>query len=119
MIEVAKAKNTPNASFLVGDCFQLSKLCSPAGAILSRGILLSHYGMRSGELLLRAARAALVPEGFILFDFLNSAARTAESPANKTYFSRLEIKDMAKRAGFSSISILGGTQRRCLLLSAE
>jgi SAM-dependent methyltransferase len=119
MIDAARAKNIPNAVFLVGDCFQLPKLCPPAGAILSRGILLSHYGLRCGELFLRAARATLAPEGFILFDFLNAAARRAESPANKTYFTRGEVKDMAAHAGFRSKTILGGAQRRSLLLLAE
>jgi SAM-dependent methyltransferase len=120
MIRVARAKGVAKGKFVVGDCFDLPSLCPKAGAVLSRGVLLSHYGRRQGMAILRAARAALVPGGFLVFDFLNEAARTKfrHAPGNKTWFTGEEIQSMALRAGFSAANTLGGPNRRVLLLLA-
>jgi SAM-dependent methyltransferase len=121
MIRVARAKRLAHARFLVGDCFNLPSLCPRAGAVLSRGVLLSHYGREQGQAILNAARAALVPGGFLALDFLNEAARTKHrhAPENKTWFTGREIKAMARRAGFSKVTTLGQPNRRALLLLAE
>ncbi len=121
MIQVARAKHIPGAKFLVGDCFRLPLLCPEAGAVLSRGVLLSHYGREQGQTILHSALAALAPGGFLVFDFLNEAARTKHrhAPENKTWFAGEEIQSMARRAGFSSVKTLGKPNRRALLLLAE
>ena len=121
MIRVARAKRLANTRFLVGDCFDLPSLCPKAGAVLSRGVLLSHYGREQGQAILHAARATLVPGGFSVFDFLNEAAQTKQrhAPETKTWFTGDEIKSMARRAGFSAVKILGKPNRRALLLMAE
>jgi SAM-dependent methyltransferase len=121
MIRLAQAKQIQGAEFIVGDCFELPGLCPKAGAVFSRGVLLSHYGRQESEALLRAARAALVPGGFVAFDFLNQAARTlhAHAPGNKTWFARAEACLLARRAGFPKASALGGESRRVLLLVAR
>jgi SAM-dependent methyltransferase len=121
MINAAQAKCVSKTKFVVGDCFDLPSLCPTAGAVLSRGVLVSHYGRRQGLAILRAARSALVPGGFLLFDFLNEAARTKylHSPGNKTWFTGEEIKEMALRAGFSTATILARPNRRVRLLLAE
>ena len=121
MIRVARDKRLANTRFLVGDCFDLPSLCPKAGAILSRGVLLSHYGREQGQAILRAARAALVPGGLLVFDFLNEAARTKHrhAPENKTWFTCEEIRSMARRAGFSAVKTLGKPNRRALLMLAE
>jgi len=121
MIRAARAKHLAKARFRVGDCFDLPSLCPMAGAVLSRGVLLSHYGRRQGQALLRAARAALMPGGFLVFDFLNEAARTKyrHAPENKTWFTGDEIQSMARRAGFSVVTTLGKPNRRVLLVLAE
>jgi SAM-dependent methyltransferase len=120
MIRLAEAKQIQGARFIVGDCFELPALCSKAGAVFSRGVLLSHYGPRQGEALLRAARATLVPGGFVAFDFLNQAARTlhCHKPENKTWFSRAQACLLARRAGFQDACALGDESRRVLLLVA-
>ena len=84
-------------------------------------MLLSHYGRRQGQAILKAARAALAPGGFLVFDFLNEAARTKyrHAPENKTWFTGGEIQAMARRAGFSTAATLGQPNRRALLLLAE
>jgi SAM-dependent methyltransferase len=120
MIRAARAKRLAKTRFLVGDCFDLPSLCPRAGAVLSRGVLLSHYGRRQGQAILKAARAALVPGGFLVFDFLNQAARTKyrHAPENKTWFTGEEIQSLARRAGFSTVRTLGKANRRALLLLA-
>jgi SAM-dependent methyltransferase len=121
MIRAARAKRVAKTRFFVGDCFDLPSLCPGAGAVLSRGVLLSHYGRRQGLSILKAARSALVAGGFLVFDFLNEAARShyRHAPENKTWFTAEEIQSMARRAGFSIVSTLGKPRRRVLLLLAE
>jgi predicted TPR repeat methyltransferase len=121
MIRIAQGKGIPRAKFLIGDCFALSKLCPPAGAVLSRGVLLSHYGPRNGLALLKSARASLVRGGFILWDFLNLPGTTKYKyvPRNKSYFAPEEVCGMAIEAGFETARTLGEPSRRVGLLLSE
>jgi SAM-dependent methyltransferase len=121
MIRLASEKHLSAARFVVGDCFRLPALCPKAGVVFSRGVLLSHYGAHEGQALLEAARATLAPGGFLMFDFLNEAARTKHrhQPANKHYFTRGQVASMARQAGLCSPLILGEDARRVLLLVAE
>lgn len=121
MIKRAQAKHIPNARFIIGDCFDISGNCPKAGAVVSRGVLLSHYGHHQGEILLRSARTALVEGGFILWDFLNRAGRAKfqHVPRNKTFFDPPEICAMATRAGFGTYMIIGDDDRRVGLLFAQ
>jgi predicted TPR repeat methyltransferase len=121
MIRLAAAKAIPNAWFKVGDCFDLPALCPRAGAVISRGVLLSHYGGQLGGTLLRSAYAALVTGGFLAFDFLNEAARIRyrHIPGNKTYYTPAQARLLADRAGLPNPSVLGGEERRILLLVAQ
>jgi SAM-dependent methyltransferase len=121
MIRLARARGLARTRFLVGDCFQLPRLCAKAGTVLSRGVLLSHYGPRQAEALLRAAQSTLVPGGFLLFDFLNVTAREtqAHAPANKSWFGAEEARTLATRAGLQSVRILGSAERRVCFLFAR
>jgi SAM-dependent methyltransferase len=121
MIRAARAKRLARTRFVVGDCFELPSLCPRAGAVLSRGVLLSHYGRKQSRAILDAARSALVPGGFLVFDLLNEAARTKyrHAPGNKTWFTGEEIQSLARQAGFSTVTTLGKPNRRALLLLAE
>jgi len=123
MIDRAVQKQIPRARFVVADCFRMPELCAPAGAAISRGVLLSHYGRVQGEQLLAACGSALVKGGFLIFDFLNQAAqiRHAHQPEHKTYFTPESVCLMARRTGFARASILGGDprERRVLLLLAQ
>lgn len=121
MLRLARLKEIPRARFILADCFRLPVVCPLAGAAFSRGVLLSHYGTQQGEQLLRAARNSLSEGGFILFDFLNEAARArhAHAPENKSYFSQETACLLARRAGFARVSVRGEAERRVLLLFAE
>jgi predicted TPR repeat methyltransferase len=121
MIRTARTKQLERCTFVVGDCFQLASLCPKAGAVLSRGVLLSHFGQKQGAELLRAARQALVPRGFLVFDFLNEGGRSksAHAPGNKTYFEGREACAMARRVGFAAAHLLGEPKRRVRFLFAE
>jgi len=121
MIEVAQSKQIPHAKFFVGDCFNLSSICPKAGGVLSRGVLLSHYGQEQGKELLATARACLQDKGFIVWDFLNASARKAyqHAPQNKAYFEPDQVCAMAITAGFRAAKILGQPQRRVGILLAE
>ena len=121
MIEVARSKQIAHAKFFVGDCFKLSSISPKAGAILSRGVLLSHYGKEQGSELLGSARACLEDQGFILWDFLNAPARQSyqHAPENKAYFESDEVCAMATIAGFRTAKVIGESERRVQILLAE
>jgi SAM-dependent methyltransferase len=121
MIRAAEAKQIPNARFVIGDCFDLSASCPRAGAILSRGVLLSHYGREHATALLRSANSVLAPGGFIFWDFLNKAGvgKYQHTPENKTFFDSSGLCDLAIQAGFQSATISGERDRRVRLLIAE
>jgi predicted TPR repeat methyltransferase len=121
MIRMAEAKRLANARFIVGDCFRLPDLCPNAGAVISRGVLLSHYGPEQAERLLHAARTSLVPGGFAIFDFLNDAARDryGHRPEEKAFFTGKQVQAMARRAGFNRARVLGEKVRRVLMVLAE
>ncbi len=121
MIGRAKRKRIDGVRFTVGDGFELPRLCPQAGLVLSRGVLLSHYGPRQAEELLRSARAALCPGGVAVFDFLNAAGRchSRHAAENKYWFTAAQARALARRAGFSRIHLLGKACRRVRLLAAQ
>ena len=121
MIRLAEAKNIPKSRFVKGDCFSLGAICPPAGAVVSRGVLLSHYGPQQGEALLRSTRSCLVDGGFVFCDFLNHGGRAKyhHVALNKTYFRSEEVCALAARAGFRGIKVYGEPERRVLVLCAQ
>jgi SAM-dependent methyltransferase len=121
MIKAAHAKHIPKVTFLVGDCFNLAASCPKAGAVVSRGVLLSHYGPCQGELLLKSAYDCLIERGFVFLDFLNHASRDKYEhvPKNKTYFEAEEVLAMAFRTGFRTAKVYGERKRRVRMLLAQ
>jgi len=114
MLALASRRQLPHAQFLAGNCFALARHVAGAGAVFSRGILLSHYGRRWASLLFRQIRQTLLPErGFAILDFLNAAARDDydSNPSNKTYYRTEQVEKMAKQAGFRHVAILGETHQ--------
>jgi predicted TPR repeat methyltransferase len=121
MLAAAAQKKIPTTKFVRGDAFKLPTIASPAGAVLSRGVLLSHYGEQQGTALLKSCKDVLVAGGFLLFDFLNAETQNnfQHRAENKVFFAPTQVKAMALCAGFSCAAILGEPERRVLLLLAE
>ena len=118
MIRAARRKPMEGIKFIIGDCFQLEAICPQAGAVISRGILLSHYGLRLGESLLKSARLALVPGGFALFDFLNAAGRrhSAHRAEDKHWLTLTQARQLGLRAGFQEVNLIGKANQRVRLM---
>jgi SAM-dependent methyltransferase len=122
MLAAAAARQLTRVELLQASCFELAGQIAPAGAVLSRGILLSHYGDRWVVPLLRQVHEVLVPDGgFAILDFLNAHTRHEypANPDNKAYYTAEQIQSQASEAGFRRSSILGEPNRRVLLLLAE
>jgi SAM-dependent methyltransferase len=122
MLALAARRRLPHTQLVEASCFELAKHVAGAGAVLSRGILLSHYGPRWMPLLLEQVCQSLSSEGgFAILDFLNAATRCqyACHPENKTYFHPQQIEAAARRAGFRRVRILGEPQRRVLAALLE
>jgi SAM-dependent methyltransferase len=122
MLALAARRRLPRVRLVEGSCFELSKHVAGAGAVLSRGILLSHYGPRWMPLLFQQVFQSLSSEGgFAILDFLNAATRCqyACHPENKTYFHAQQIEAAARQAGFRRACILGEPQRRVLAALVE
>ena len=122
MLAVAARRRLPSTRLVAANCFELARHVSGAGAVLSRGVLLSHYGPRWAPVLFDEIRRALVPDGGLaLLDFLNATARDSypSNPDNKTYYSSDQIQWLGQQAGFRRTCILGDSQRRVLLALLE
>jgi SAM-dependent methyltransferase len=122
MLAVAARRRLPHVRLVEASCFELAKHVTGAGAVLSRGILLSHYGPRWMPRLLQQVLQSLSSEGgFAILDFLNAASRSqyACHPENKTYFHAQQIEAAARQAGFRRVDILGEPQRRVLAALVE
>jgi SAM-dependent methyltransferase len=121
MVRAAIAKGIPRVRFQVGDCFGLTEVCPKAGAVFSRGVLLSHYGRLQGRALLQSAAEVLLPRGFLLFDFLNELGRRnyPHSPEDKTYYTPRQVCALVRELGLKTVTILGEPERRVLLVLAE
>jgi trans-aconitate methyltransferase len=118
MIRAARRKRIPHAKFIIGDCFEIARLCPPAGAILSRGVLLSHYGREHAKALLQAGLSALVDGGFLICDLLNKLAQDSSEhkATGKFLFSAEEAEDLAREAGFKKVKLLSRGPQRVLIL---
>jgi hypothetical protein len=121
MVRLAQAKAIPNARFAIGDCFQLSAQARRAGAVVSRGVLLSHYGRQNATAFLESLRSALAPGGFVLCDFLSQAAMNKfdHVAPQKTYYTDSEIYQLAGAVGFRTARVLNEPERRVQVLLAE
>jgi SAM-dependent methyltransferase len=121
MLAVAARRDVARTNWLAANCFELARHVTGAGVLLSRGILLSHYGPRQAATLLEQVRQSLSKEGFAILDFLNAASRAGyvSNTDNKAYYQVDEIERLGRQGGFRRVSVLGEPDRRVLLMLAE
>ncbi len=114
MLNVATSKSIRNAEWQLDDVFEGAWSRMRHAAVLSRGILLSHYGNELASLLIAHTVKALTPGGFALFDFLSVEAPEATKilAPNKTYFCPDWLVDQAKRLGSSGAEVAGDLNSR-------
>ncbi len=114
MLERARGRNIPRTTFVCANCFDLSRVIGSARAIVSRGILLSHYGRSAAKELIGEVFNSLMPSGgFAVLDFLNKESRHLYStPENKAFFSGQEVSTIARSVGFDKVVVLGSVERR-------
>jgi len=121
MVQLAQAKGIPKARFAVGDCFLLSAHARRAGVVVSRGVLLSHYGRQNAVAFLESLRSALAPGGFVVCDFLSQTGKNKfeHFAPGKTYYTESEICQLAGAVGFRTARVLNEPERRVRILLAE
>ncbi len=109
MLNAAASKSIRNSEWRLDDVFEGGWIGRRHAAVLSRGILLSHYGDELARLLIAQTVKTLVPGGFALFDFLSVEAPEATKilAPNKTYFCPDWLIDQAKRLGSSGAVVAG------------
>lgn len=109
MLHLAASKSIRNAEWRLDDVFEGSWSRVKHAAVLSRGILLSHYGNDLACLLIAQTIKALTPGGFALFDFLSVEAPEATKmlAPNKTYFCPHWLVNQAKCLGSSGAAVAG------------
>lgn len=71
--------------------------------IISRGIILSHYGKENTQSLLHLMHQSLTDTGLVFLDMINDDAE--EKPFGKASFTKDSIYALANKAGFSRINI--------------
>ena len=123
MLAVAGEKHLPRCRLQEGNGFELGRFvpAGSAGAVMSRGILLSHFGPQWAEVLCRQIHRALAPGGFALLDFLNADARQSfdSNPDNKAYYSPSAVESLARQAGLGAVGILGEPAHRVRMVLLE
>jgi SAM-dependent methyltransferase len=121
MLAAAARRQLPGVSFQEGSAFELTRFADEAGAVLSRGVLLSHYGESWAPVLFEQVHRVLAPGGFALLDFLNAEARHlfTSNPENKTYFPPEAVALLGKQMGFRRSRIVGESMHRVRMVLLE
>jgi len=114
MIFQARLKRISNASFVKGNCFRLPFVNSTFQAVISRGVILSHYPLKATLPLLINIQKVIKPNGLIIMDYLNSEGiyNFNHIPSNKTFYSYNLIKQILKKAGMKILKIKGKSNSR-------
>ena len=109
MVDVAEAKRgSLGIEFRVGDALSLPYQDQSVDIVATRGILVSHVGLRESSELLVECRRVLKSEGLLVFDFLaNTKPEEHKVRAKKAIFSRSMMVDLLRQLGFSIIGYAG------------
>lgn len=117
MLYIAKRKLQENVELIQDDIFHYLDMPIHAWGIVSRGIILSHYGKKLSDELLRKVYNALIPSGFCFFDVIN--LDSDNRPYGKTAFSKSELQTIFCANGFKNIVVYGETNYPLLYAKAE
>jgi len=114
MIDKAKKKNIANAQFKQMDCFDVENLKIKFDAIISRGIICSHYGEELTIEFLIKLKNILKPRGIIILDVLNKLAENkyAYKVQNKAYYTSDQISAIGSHCGFRRTKVYGSVNSR-------
>lgn len=118
MILEAKKKNLKNVSFYKKSLFDLDiNMDGSFDFIVSRGILVSHYGINYLYEILGILFNITKNDGYVIFDFLNTNVEIVNGhlPLNKEYYSKNTIRKYASKIGFSKVDIKGKSNDRVLI----
>lgn len=121
MLKIAKRKSIPNSNFYKRSVFELNFWIDRFDFVVSRGVLLSHYGKQHATDIISSLCGVLQPEGMIIIDFLNKdvEGNYEHLPTNKEYYSASEMIHIANNAGCKDIEIIGQTNQRTLIASMK
>lgn len=117
MLDVARSKNIGNAIFINDNVFDYLCENDEAAMIVSRGVLLSHYGQDLAVKLLELSFNSLKRGGKIFFDMIN--ATDDDRPKQKTAYTANEVVEIAEKIGFKNIRVYGEEGYPLLYLEAE
>ena len=118
MIMEAKKKNIKNINFYKKSFFNLNKdKDGYFDCIVSRGILISHYGINYLAEIFNIMFSITKNNGFVVIDFLNQNAQILDShtPLNKEYYLQNTIEQYALNCLFSKVEIYGNNNDRVLI----
>ena len=115
MLDLARDHLGPGSSFIKGNVFEADCIPHGCSAIISRGVLLSHYGAENGLRLLRILRGSILDAGILFLDALNKD--DPDLPPNKTGYGLVELSEMAVRSGFSRAELIAPPTRSSLIIA--
>jgi predicted TPR repeat methyltransferase len=117
MLIQARSKHINNVEFYNKSLFEIKPEWNVFNMIVSRGILLSHYGLGYLKEILLLLHSCLKINGCVVFDFLNKnvTGKYEHLPKNKAYFSGSSIEKYALNIGFSNAIIVGNPTDRTLI----
>ncbi len=118
MLAEAKKKLVARSEFYNKSVFSLDEKWKKFDLIVSRGVLISHYGNNYVEDILLSLRRVIKNGGYLIIDFLNSEVTGMSYkhlPKNKTYFSSDYIIETASILGFRDVEIVGNKNSRTLI----
>lgn len=100
MVRIARHRGLPSADFVIGDGFAMPFPDARFDVVVSRGVLVSHYGLNNSRDLLREVFRVLACGGAFVFDFLNGQAAPSSHVAyGKQLFHAAEIAKVAGHVG--------------------
>jgi ubiquinone/menaquinone biosynthesis C-methylase UbiE len=105
MLSIAKTRLNDRADLWELDVFKSPLFPAECLVVLSRGVLLSHYGKQNGLALLEKVRRNTNKGGFAMFDAINIADITR--PLNKVGYDKDSLINLFITAGFTEVDVHG------------